>query len=106
MDTASLVVLMVLGVLAWYWFNSIHALEVARKIGRQRCSELELQFLDDTVASIGLRLARDQSGRRVFRRIYRFEFSETGNSRREGRLVLLGGRLESITMEPYEILTE
>lgn len=106
MDTASLVVLIVLGVLAWYWFNSMHALEVARKIGRQRCSELELQFLDDTVAGIGLRLARDQSGRRVFRRTYRFEFSETGNSRREGRLVLLGDRLESITMEPYEILTE
>ena len=104
MDTASLLVLLFFGALAWYWFNSMHALEVARKIGRKACSELDLQFLDDTVASIGLGLARDQSGRRVFRRTYRFEFSETGNSRREGRLILLGNRLDSITMEPYEIV--
>jgi hypothetical protein len=95
---------MFFGVLAWYWFNSMHALEIARKTGKQRCEELGLQFLDDTVASIGLGLARDQTGRRVFRRTYRFEFSETGNSRREGRLVLVGNRLESITMEPYEMV--
>jgi len=38
------------------------------------------------------------------RRTYRFEFSETGNSRLEGRLVMLGDRVESITMDPYRML--
>lgn len=96
--------LFVLGVLGWYWFNSLRALELARRYGRRACDELGLQFLDDTVASAKLRLGRDHTGRRVFCRTYRFEFSETGNSRREGHLVMLGGKLESITMEPYQIL--
>ncbi len=104
MDTASLLLLLVIAALGWYWFNSLHALEIARKIGKRACDELDLQFLDDTVAGIKLGLGRDHSGRRALRRTYRFEFSETGNTRREGHLVLLGDRLESITMEPYQIL--
>jgi hypothetical protein len=104
METASWLFLFLLLALGWYWLNSLHALEVARKIGKRACDELDLQFLDDTVAGIGLGMGRDHSGRRVFRRTYRFEFTETGNTRREGHLVLLGGKLESITLEPYEIL--
>jgi hypothetical protein len=65
-----------------------------------------VQFLDDTVAGTGLALARAKSGRRVLRRTYRFEFSETGNSRLEGQLILLGDRVESITMEPYQIMSD
>jgi len=49
-------------------------------------------------------LARDANGRRILRRTYRFEFSETGDSRREGEVVMLGDRVEAVTMEPYEIL--
>ncbi len=103
MDTASLLMLFLLAALGWYWLNSLSALELARETGRKVCSDLDLQFLDDTVAGVGLGLARDPSGRRVLRRIYRFEFSETGNSRLEGQLILLGDRLESVTMEPYQI---
>jgi hypothetical protein len=38
------------------------------------------------------------------RRRYRFEFTETGNSRRDGEVVMLGERVESVTMEPYQML--
>jgi hypothetical protein len=51
-------------------------------------------------------VVRNQSGRRVLRRTYRFEFSDTGNSRLEGQLVLLGSRIDSVMMEPYQILPE
>jgi hypothetical protein len=47
---------------------------------------------------------RDASGRLAIRRTYRFEFSETGDSRLEGRLTLLGTKVESVIMEPYQIL--
>jgi hypothetical protein len=47
---------------------------------------------------------RDLNGGRILRRTDRFEFSETGNSRRDGEMVLLGNRLESVTMEPYQIV--
>jgi hypothetical protein len=104
MDVASLIMLLLLGALGWYWFDSLRALEIARKVGRHACDNARVQFLDDTVASAGLALVRDRSGRRVLRRTYRFEFSETGNSRLEGYLVLLGGRVESVTMEPYRIM--
>ena len=53
-----------------------------------------------------LKLVRDKAGRRALRRTYRFEFSETGNSRLEGQLILLGDRVESITMEPYQIMSD
>ena len=106
MDVISLLFLLLLGVLGWFWFDSLRALEIARKTGQRACDDAHVQFLDDTVAGIAMALARGKSGRRVLRRTYRFEFSETGNTRLEGRLVLLGDRVESITMEPYQMLVD
>lgn len=104
MDMISLLFLLLLAALGWFWFDSLRALEVARNMGKRACGEANVQFLDDTVANIALVLVRDKSGRRVLRRTYRFEFSETGNTRLEGRLTLLGDKIESVTMEPYQIL--
>jgi Protein of unknown function (DUF3301) len=104
MDVFSLLFLLLLAALVWFWFDSLRALEIARKAGRRVCDEANVQFLDDTVASTALALVRNKSGRRVLRRTYRFEFSETGNTRLEGRLILLGDRIESVTMEPYQII--
>lgn len=106
MDIASLLLLLLLAALGWFWFDSLHALEIARNAGKRACSNANVQFLDDTVARIGLALVRDTSGRRVLRRTYRFEFSETGNTRLEGCLTLIGNTVESITMEPYKILNQ
>lgn len=104
MDVPSLLFLLLLAAMGWFWLNSMRALEIARNAGKQVCSNASVQFLDDTVSSIGLASARDLSGRRVLRRTYRFEFSETGDSRLEGRVIVLGNRVESVTMEPYQIL--
>ena len=104
MDVASLLLLLVLAALGWFWFDSLSALEAARAAGKKTCNDANVQFLDDTVANIGLALVRDESGRRVLRRTYRFEFSETGDSRREGRLIVLGRTVESVSLEPYQIL--
>ncbi|MFA7240525.1 MAG: DUF3301 domain-containing protein [Sulfuricellaceae bacterium] len=90
-----------LGALGWFWLDSLRALEIARNAGKLACNRAGVQFLDDTVAGIALALGRDEQGRRVLRRSYRFEFSDTGDNRLEGRLTLLGARVESIAMEPY-----
>ena len=105
MDILSFLLLAALGAMGWFWIDSLHALEVARNAGRHICENANLQFLDDTVARVSMRLARDKSGRRTLRRTYRFEFSETGNTRLEGQLTLVGNLLESVTMEPYQILS-
>lgn len=104
MDWNSLIILALLAMLGWFWFDSLRALEIAREAGRRTCEHTGVQFLDDTVARLSISLVRDSSGRRTLRRIYRFEFSETGNSRLEGYLIMVGNKVESITMEPYRIL--
>jgi hypothetical protein len=106
MDVLSFSFLVLLTALGWFWFNSMHALEVARKAGKRACNDARVQFLDDTVAGTSLALVRDQAGRRVLRRTYRFEFSETGNTRLEGQLILLGDRIESVRMEPYQMFPD
>ena len=104
MDYTSLFYLLVLALLGWYWLNSIHVLDIARKAGRSACDKAGVQFLDDTVESTRIRIARDHSGRRSLRRTYRFEFTETGNTRIEGEIVVLGDTIESVTMDPYLFL--
>lgn len=104
MDVSSLVALLAVAALGGYWYISLSALEIARAAGARACREAELQFLDDTVAGIGWSLRRDQRGRRVVQRTYRFEFSESGDTRREGNVVMWGERVISVTLEPYRIL--
>jgi hypothetical protein len=104
MDFVSLTLLLVLAALGWFWLDSIRMLEIARKAGKRICEEADMQFLDDTVAGISIALVRDHTGRRVLRRTYRFEFSDTGDSRLEGQLIVLGDKIESVTMEPYRML--
>lgn len=104
MDNASLFLLLALGALIWFWLHSLRILELAREAGRRACTRAEVQFLDDTVASTRLQWARDPQGRRIMRRIYGFEFTETGNNRRRGEVVMLGERIESVTLEPYQIV--
>jgi len=91
------------GALGWFWLDSLRALEIARKTGKQVCDRAGVQFLDDTVAGTSIALGRDEHGRRALRRIYRFEFSDTGDNRLEGRLTLLGTKVESVTMDPYRL---
>ena len=104
MDMTDALLILSIAVLLWYWFDSLRALEIARAAGRRACQDADVQFLDDTVAGTSLALVRNESGRRVLRRTYRFEFSDTGNTRLEGQLILLGAKVESVTMEPYRIL--
>ncbi len=104
MDMLDLLLFLFLAALGWFWFDSLRAIEVARHAGKAACNRAGVQFLDDTVASVALALGRDEMGRTALRRTYRFEFSDTGDNRLEGRVILLGARLESVEMEPFRYL--
>lgn len=97
-------ILLLLAALVWFWIDSMRALDAARNAVKLACNKYDVQFLDDAVSGIALALVRDELGRLALRRTYRFEFTETGNSRLEGRLTLLGTKVESVIMEPYQIL--
>ncbi len=87
--------------LAWLWYDSMRARERAVAAGQRACERERLQFLDETVECISFRPARDAAGRMALRRVYRFEFSDRGDNRRGGGIVMLGGKVESVTMEPF-----
>jgi hypothetical protein len=85
------------------WLDSLRARERAVQAGRTACQRYELQFLDETVSFTKLRLARDRDGQLKIARTYTFEFSDTGNNRRHGAIVMLGGELQDLHLEPYRI---
>lgn len=88
---------------AWFWADSLRARERALAAGRRACERNGLQFLDETVAGAGLRLARDAGGQLRFRRVFSFEFSDNGNNRRNGSVVILGAEVEDLHLEPYPV---
>jgi len=88
---------------AFFWIDSLRARERALAAGRAACERYAVQFLDETVAFARLRLGRDDQGRLKLARTYTFEFSDTGNNRRHGAIVLLGTALQDVQMEPYPI---
>ena len=95
--------LLVLAALVWLWFDSMRARERALALGKRACARDGLMFLDETVECVALGLGRNADGRVQLRRTYGFEFSDTGNNRRSGSIVMLGAEVESLYTEPYLI---
>jgi len=85
------------------WVDGMRARERAVDAGRAACERYGLQLLDDTVAFAHLGFVRDEEGRLRVRRSYTFEFSDTGNNRRHGTIVTLGGELADLQLEPYRL---
>jgi hypothetical protein len=79
-------------------WTSLKAREAANAAMRAACRAEGLLFLDDTVALQSMRPSRDGDGRMALRRIYGFEYSDTGDNRRRGSVTLLGPRIVAIDM--------
>ncbi len=98
---AAAIIAIVGGILLWV--DSLRARERAVQAGRSACQRYDLQFLDDTVSFARIRLARNEEGGLRIVRTYTFEFSDTGNNRRHGAIVMLGGELQDLHLEPYPV---
>lgn len=101
MTLVELIVLVLLCAVAWLWLDSLKTREIGVAAAADACGEEGLQFLDDTVAIRSLRLARDDAGRLRLRRVYIFEYSDTGDNRREGSVSLLGHDVELLHVRPH-----
>ena len=77
----------------WLWLDSLKAREIAVRAARAACTAEALLLLDDTVAIANLKLKRDDDGQVKLQRAYDFEYSDTGNNRLKGSVVLLGHRV-------------
>ena len=98
---SAIIVLIAAGV--FFWIDSLRARERALAAGRSACARYGVQFLDETVVFARLRLGRDEAGQLCLRRTYTFEFSDTGDNRRHGAIVMLGGELQDMQLEPYNL---
>lgn len=92
------IAILLLAAIAWLWLDSLQAREAAIRAAREICAAEGLLLLDDTVAINGLKLARDEDGRVKIQRAYDFEYSDTGNNRLKGSLVLRGRQLVVINV--------
>lgn len=94
--------LLLLAAMAWLWLDSLKAREAAMTAARSACNGEALLLLDDTVAIAGIRLARDGDGVLRLRRLYAFEYSDTGHDRSQGSIAMVGSRVLTITLNRAE----
>lgn len=88
----------------WFWRDSLGAREQARAASARACQQSGVQLLDDTVALERLWWRRDRDGRLKLERLYLFEFTDTGQRRRIGSVLLVGWRVEVLHMEGGDLL--
>jgi len=89
--------IVVIGLLVWFWLDSARARELATELARSMCHKRGLQFLDDTVSQTRFGLRWTPNGLRL-RRMFSFDFSMEGLGRRSGWLILLGTQVEQFDL--------
>ena len=91
-----LLILLFLGLLAWFWLNSIRAKEIAMQASAAACNDIEAQLLDQTASLKKLNLVRNQQGRMGIERTYSFDFSTDRESRQKGYVVIKGHSIYNV----------
>lgn len=99
----STVVLLILALLGWLWWDSRGVAERATVAARNYCNNAGVSFLNDTVAWQKIRLKRNRRGRVQFHRRYFFEFASDMQQRYRGEITMLGKTVESISLDPYRV---
>jgi len=100
----ALIALACIGVIGLLWHSALEAREFANEIATDTCREAGVQLLDGTVFFQSARIARDASGWPSLRRTYIFEYTEDGDRRRRGFVVLLGRQIETVGLGPRAVV--
>jgi hypothetical protein len=104
---SEIIFLLLLGLVIWFWQDTLRAREIAVSRARRYCQGIDFQFLDETVALSSLKPGRNYSGNFAFHRYYQFEFSLDGHNRFNGMAYLIGNQLQSIQLDhPDGIIIE
>jgi hypothetical protein len=98
MDLLDLLGLLLLAATGWLWFDSLKTREMAVSAAKASCNAEHCLLLDDTVAIMRVGLERNDNGVLRIRRIYGFEYSNTGNDRTAGSIVMAGSRVLVINL--------
>lgn len=98
MELLELLVLALLGAAVWLWLDSLKAREIAIAAAKAACRAEQLLLLDDTVAISRISVGRDEDSTLRLRRLYGFEYSDTGDDRRSGSILMLGTHVRVIRL--------
>ena len=82
----------------WFVWDSLRTREAANIAMRAACEAEGLLFLDDTVALRSVWPVRNEEGHVVLRRVYDFEYSDTGHNRRNGSITMVGGSVSVLNI--------
>lgn len=85
----------------WLWWRAQGARELALRAARRHCDQEQVQLLDDTVAAQRFWWRRGRSGHLTPWWLFEFEFTATGDDRYRGSVVILGGKVETVHLEPH-----
>ena len=94
--TGTLIALLLLATVVLVWSATRSAADLARHYGRHACERAGVQWLDQSVHQVRLRVARDHDGRLRLERQFRFEYSDGGQDRHAGLITMLGSQLASL----------
>ena len=83
---------------AWLLWDGLKAREMANAAMREACRHAGHLFLDDTVALESIRPVRVGEGAVRLRRVFSFEYSDTGHDRRKASLTMVGETIEAINV--------
>ena len=88
------------GLLAFWWHASLEARDRANHAAIEACEQGRVQLLDGTVSFKSVRIGRDARGAFALKRTYLFDYSEDGESRRHGFVLLAGREVELVGLGP------
>lgn len=94
-----LLLIIILVAISASWLTTMRARDRARLAVARLCKQYQLQLLDQSVALNGIKFARSPRGGLTLRRLFRFDYSEDGLSRKSGSIWMKGEQPEMITIE-------
>ena len=95
----SILIILFLALLTWFWMTSIRAKEIAMQASAQACKQIQAQFLDQTASLKKIRVVRSKQGRMIFERVYSFDFSRDRETRIQGFVTIIGNQVTQIILD-------
>ena len=95
----SILIILFLLFLAWFWLNSIRVKEIALSASAEACKQIQAQFLDQTASLEKFRFTRNKQGRLTMQRTYSFDFSRDRETREKGHVYMTGQRVVRVFLE-------
>ena len=100
MGIAEILILLIVASGGWVLWGNLKAREIANGAIRAMCNAHGLLFLNDTVALESLWPVRGEDGQLRLRRVYSFEYSDTGHNRRKGTVTLIAETVCALDVGP------